>query len=174
MFLLAYFGDSQARKGKKNFLSSPFIYTLSISVYCTSWTFYGAVGSAARNGLEFLAVYLGPTLIFVGWWFILRKLVDKIPSVDIPDFHHPSCMRIDKFIVQPRHRSRFGNDSITRMKKVERKFAVVAQVAMKIAQSFNLVIGCLKVIKRAKWDDNKRKLHIKPKSSHIATEYLGM
>ena len=51
------------------------IYTLSISVYCTSWTFYGAVGSAARNGLEFVAIYLGPTLVFVGWWWLLRKLV---------------------------------------------------------------------------------------------------
>ncbi|MGN6488879.1 MAG: ATP-binding protein, partial [Devosia sp.] len=37
--------------------------------------FYGAVGSAARNGLEYLAIYLGPTLVFVGWWFILRRLV---------------------------------------------------------------------------------------------------
>src|SRR5690606_21446274 len=41
----------------------------------TSWTFYGAVGTAARDGLEFAAIYLGPTLVFVGWWFILRKLV---------------------------------------------------------------------------------------------------
>ena len=75
LFALAYFSDKWASKGKKTFLNSPFIYTLAISVYCTSWTFYGAVGSAARNGLEFLAIYLGPTLVFVGWWFILRKLV---------------------------------------------------------------------------------------------------
>ena len=44
-------------------------------MYCTSWTFYGAVGSAARNGLEFITIYLGPTLVFVGWWWLLRKLV---------------------------------------------------------------------------------------------------
>ncbi len=75
LFAIAYFGDRWASKGKKTFLNSPFIYTLAISVYCTSWTFYGAVGSAARNGFEFLAIYLGPTLVFVGWWFILRKLV---------------------------------------------------------------------------------------------------
>ena len=48
---------------------------MSISIYCTSWTFYGAVGSAARNGLEFATIYLGPTLVFVGWWLLLRKLV---------------------------------------------------------------------------------------------------
>lgn len=79
LFLLAFVGDNLARKSKgkfsEKFLSSPIIYTLSISVYCTSWTFYGAVGSAARSGLEFLAIYLGPTLVFVGWWFILRKIV---------------------------------------------------------------------------------------------------
>jgi len=75
LFILAYASDKRARLGPEGFLRSPFVYTLSISVYCTSWTFYGAVGSAARNGLEFLAIYLGPTLVFVGWWFLLRKLV---------------------------------------------------------------------------------------------------
>ncbi len=75
LFGLAYWSDLRARRGQGNLLRSPLVYTLAISVYCTSWTFYGAVGSAARNGLEFLAVYLGPTLVFVGWWFGLRKLV---------------------------------------------------------------------------------------------------
>lgn len=75
LFVLAYFSDKRARGGSAGFLRSPLVYTLSISVYCTSWTFYGAVGSAARNGLEFLTIYLGPTIVFVGWWFILRKLV---------------------------------------------------------------------------------------------------
>src|SRR5690606_38783908 len=36
---------------------------------------YGAVGTAARNGLEYLTIYLGPTVVFVGWWFIFRRLV---------------------------------------------------------------------------------------------------
>ncbi|WDR02064.1 histidine kinase dimerization/phospho-acceptor domain-containing protein [Devosia algicola] len=75
LFLIAYVGDRRARANPGGLLRSPLIYTLSISVYCTSWTFYGAVGSAARNGLEYLAIYLGPTLVFVGWWFVLRKLV---------------------------------------------------------------------------------------------------
>ncbi len=75
LFVLAYFGDRRARSNKKSFLHSPAVYTLSISVYCTSWTFYGAVGNAARSGLEFLTIYLGPTIVFVGWWFLLRRLV---------------------------------------------------------------------------------------------------
>ena len=75
LFLVAYLGDRHTRRSSGGFLRSPFVYTLSISVYCTSWTFYGAVGSAARNGLEFVTIYLGPTLVFVGWWFLLRRLV---------------------------------------------------------------------------------------------------
>lgn len=75
LFVLAFVSDKRARQGKDSILRSPLVYTLSISVYCTSWTFYGSVGSAARNNFEFLAIYLGPTLVFVGWWFILRKLV---------------------------------------------------------------------------------------------------
>ena len=75
LFAVAFLGDRQARRGQASLLQSPLIYTLSLSIYCTSWTFYGAVGSAARNGLEFVTIYLGPTLVFVGWWFLLRKLV---------------------------------------------------------------------------------------------------
>ena len=75
LFAVAFVGDRRARNGRLGWLQSPVVYTLSISVYCTSWTFYGAVGSAARNSLEFATIYLGPTLVFVGWWLFLRKLV---------------------------------------------------------------------------------------------------
>jgi Na+/proline symporter/signal transduction histidine kinase len=75
LFAVAFIGDRRARAGRLGWLQSPLVYTLSISVYCTSWTFYGAVGSAARNGLEFATIYIGPTLVFVGWWVLLRKLL---------------------------------------------------------------------------------------------------
>ena len=75
LFSIAFFVDRQSRRGRAQWLRSPVVFTLSLSVYCTSWTFYGAVGSAARNGLEFITIYLGPTLVFVGWWWLLRKLV---------------------------------------------------------------------------------------------------
>lgn len=74
LFAVAFAGDLRARKGRLGWLQSPVVYTLSISLYCTSWTFYGAVGSAARNGIEFATIYLGPTLVFVGWWLLLRKM----------------------------------------------------------------------------------------------------
>ncbi|HUJ87039.1 MAG TPA: sensor histidine kinase [Burkholderiales bacterium] len=75
LFAVAFVGDQRARAGRLGWLQSPVVYTLSISIYCTSWTFFGAVGSAARGGLEFATIYLGPTLVFVGWWLLLRKLV---------------------------------------------------------------------------------------------------
>ncbi|MEM8788986.1 MAG: ATP-binding protein [Pseudomonadota bacterium] len=75
LFLVAFWSERRAARGRRGWLSAPLIYTLSLSVYCTGWTFYGAVGSAARSGLEFATIYLGPSLVMFSWWFLLRKLV---------------------------------------------------------------------------------------------------
>ncbi|WP_054303260.1 sensor histidine kinase [Gemmobacter sp. LW-1] len=75
LFLVAFLAERRAERGRARWLRSPLVYTLSLSIYCTAWTFYGAVGYAARSGLEYLTIYLGPTLVFVGWWWVLRKLV---------------------------------------------------------------------------------------------------
>ena len=75
LFIVAFAAERRARAGQEGWLRSPVVYTLSLSIYCTAWTFYGAVGYAARSGLEFVTIYLGPTLVFIGWWWILRKLV---------------------------------------------------------------------------------------------------
>ena len=76
LFLVAFVADRSASRGHRGgWLRSPLVYTLSLSIYCTAWTFYGAVGYAARSGLEFITIYLGPTLVMIGWWWGLRKLV---------------------------------------------------------------------------------------------------
>ncbi|SMX49951.1 ATP-binding protein [Maliponia aquimaris] len=75
LFSVAFFAERAARGGRARWMRAPLVYTLSLSIYCTAWTFYGAVGSAARNGLEYLTIYLGPSLVMIGWWWILRKLV---------------------------------------------------------------------------------------------------
>ncbi|GAA3878115.1 sensor histidine kinase [Celeribacter arenosi] len=75
LFLVAFWAEKRAERGRLGWLRSPVIYTLSLSIYCTAWTFYGAVGYAARSGLEFVTIYLGPTLVVIGWWWVLRKLV---------------------------------------------------------------------------------------------------
>ena len=75
LFLVAYAAERQAALGKTTWVRSPLVYTLSLSIYCTAWTFYGAVGYAARSGLEFLTIYIGPTIVMLAWWGVLRKLV---------------------------------------------------------------------------------------------------
>lgn len=75
LFGVAFYADRRAQRGPSRWLRSPWTYTLSLSVYCTAWTFYGAVGNAARSGLEYLTIYMGPTLVFLAWWWLLRKLV---------------------------------------------------------------------------------------------------
>ncbi len=75
LFGVAFGADRAARRGRVRWLRSPVVYTLSLSIYCTAWTFYGAVGFAARSGLEFVTIYLGPTLVMIGWWWTLRRLV---------------------------------------------------------------------------------------------------
>jgi len=74
LFGIAYYGDKRADAGR-SIISNPYIYTLSIAVYCTAWTFYGSVGRAATTGAGFLPIYLGPTLMAALWWFVLRKII---------------------------------------------------------------------------------------------------
>jgi signal transduction histidine kinase/Na+/proline symporter len=74
LFGIAYYVDRKARAGR-NVIDSPVIYALSLAVYATSWTFYGSVGRAAAAGIGFLPIYLGPTLMALLWWFVLRKTV---------------------------------------------------------------------------------------------------
>ncbi|SNR59835.1 ATP-binding protein [Puniceibacterium sediminis] len=75
LFSVAFVAERSALRGQVRWLKAPLVYTLSLSIYCTAWTFYGAVGSAARSGFEYLTIYLGPSIVMVGWWWVLRKLV---------------------------------------------------------------------------------------------------
>ena len=74
LFAIAYYGDKRADQGR-SLIANPTIYALSIAVYCTSWTFYGSVGRAASTGVDFLPIYLGPTLTFILGWFVIRKII---------------------------------------------------------------------------------------------------
>src|SRR6188474_3323773 len=74
LFAIAYYGDKRADAGR-SIIANPYIYALSLAVYCTSWTFYGSVGRAATSGVGFLPIYLGPTLMALLWWSVLRKTV---------------------------------------------------------------------------------------------------
>ena len=74
LFAIAYWGDRRAAAGR-SIINNPYVYTLSLAVYCTAWTFYGSVGRAASSGVGFLPIYLGPTLLALLWITLLRKII---------------------------------------------------------------------------------------------------
>ncbi len=73
LFAIAWYGDRQPRWLHK---WRPWIYSLSIAVYCTSWTFFGTVGQASSSPWSFLPIYLAPMLVFtLGWRFLARLIL---------------------------------------------------------------------------------------------------
>lgn len=90
LFGIAWQGDRSADKqpGAQE-RRAPLLYALSLAVYCTSWTFYGAVGRAANGGFDFLSIYVGPILMIGLGWPILAKMVRVAKAentVSISDF----------------------------------------------------------------------------------------
>ena len=74
LFAIAYYADKRADAGRP-VIASPYIYSLSLGVYATAWTFYGSVGRAASDGIGFLPIYIGPTLMIALWWIMMRKML---------------------------------------------------------------------------------------------------
>ena len=74
LFAIAYYADGRADAGR-SIIASPYVYSLSLAVYATAWTFYGSVGRAASDGVGFLPIYIGPTLMIALWWVVLRKIL---------------------------------------------------------------------------------------------------
>lgn len=74
LFLIAYLGDSEKKRGGPNH-NSNLVYAFSLAVYCSSWTFYGAVGTASVDGLDYLAIYLGPCLVFLFGYRMMRRII---------------------------------------------------------------------------------------------------
>lgn len=73
LFYIAYRGDQEPAGQFSRY--QPLIFTFSLTVYCSSWTFFGAVGNAAQYGWGFFSIYLGPILVFVFFYPFLQKLI---------------------------------------------------------------------------------------------------
>src|SRR5260221_11966063 len=90
LFAIAWHSDRGAARptgGKRR--RTPLLYALSLGVYCSSWTFYGSVGSASASGFDFLPIYLGPILVIGLGWPLLAKMVlvgKEQNTVSIADF----------------------------------------------------------------------------------------
>ena len=83
LFFIAHWAE---KKESSRWTNNPYIYSLSLAVYCTAWTYYGSIGVAANSGLNYLPVYLGPIIIIPAWMIILKKIirisrVNKVSSI---------------------------------------------------------------------------------------------
>lgn len=131
LFAIAYFAEKLAGRGR-SLTNNPYIYTLSIAVYCTSWTFYGSVGKAAKSGLDFLPIYLGPTLVFVVWSVVMIKIIRicKVHRItSIADF------------ISSRYGKNFALGSLVTIIAVIGTTPYISLQLKSIATSFNLLVG---------------------------------
>jgi signal transduction histidine kinase/Na+/proline symporter len=83
LFLVAHLAE---KKKSKLWINNPYIYALSLAVYCTAWTYYGSIGVAATSGLNYLPIYIGPIMVIPAWIYINTRIVriarvNKISSV---------------------------------------------------------------------------------------------
>ncbi|MEL7160302.1 MAG: sodium:proline symporter, partial [Bacteroidota bacterium] len=72
LFALGVWAD---RNATSRWVRNPWVYTLSLAVYCSAWTYYGSVGIAATDGVGFLTTYLGPVIALPLWVVVLRRVV---------------------------------------------------------------------------------------------------
>ncbi len=62
LFLIAH--ATERRWLPSRLTRHPAVYVLSLGVYATTWSYYGSVGFAQSQGLNYLTIYLGVTLAF--------------------------------------------------------------------------------------------------------------
>ena len=83
LFYIAFLAE---KKRQSKWVNNPYVYTLSLAVYCSAWTYYGSIGIAANSGINFLPIYLGPVIAAPLWIIVLRKIIriskqQKISSI---------------------------------------------------------------------------------------------
>lgn len=75
LFACAFFGEKHASSLSTR--GRMFLFSLTLGVYCSSWTFYGATGAAVREGVIYLPIYLGP-LLFVGLGYDIWRRLGRV------------------------------------------------------------------------------------------------
>jgi Na+/proline symporter/CheY-like chemotaxis protein len=82
LFAVASYGDRMRTLARQPSNLS-LIYPLSLAVYCTSWTFFGSVGLASKQGYDFLTIYIGPMLMMALGYPLILKVVRLAKSQNI-------------------------------------------------------------------------------------------
>lgn len=72
LFYVAFLAE---KNRQSKWINNPYVYTLSLAVYCSAWTYYGSIGIAANSGINFLPIYLGPVIASPLWIIVLRKII---------------------------------------------------------------------------------------------------
>ncbi|MFD2890650.1 ATP-binding protein [Flavobacterium chuncheonense] len=86
LFFIAHWAE---KKENLKWTNNAYVYAFSLAVYCTAWTYYGSIGVAAKSGLNYLPIYIGPVIIIPAWIIILRKIIriSKVNTISsIADF----------------------------------------------------------------------------------------
>ncbi|MDY6820159.1 MAG: SpoIIE family protein phosphatase [Deferribacterota bacterium] len=95
IILIAYYSEKLFKKNKYIF-NNPYVYALTIAVYCSTWTFYGSIDTAATTGLNYLTIFIGTTLLIFTWWFLLRKIIRISEAHNIISIAGFLCFRYGK------------------------------------------------------------------------------
>ena len=124
----------EARAGDRAQAASPrfrhLAYTLGLGVYCSSWTFYGAVGSIVREGWNYLPIYLAPCVLLIAAPGFLNRLADAVDE--------EKAATISDFIA-----ARFGHDTgMARLVTLTALSAIVPYVALQL-RSIGIAIALL-------------------------------
>jgi PAS domain S-box-containing protein len=82
LFAVAFYGERRSVYPGVAKLR-PWIYSLALGVYCSTWTFFGAVGTAVRDGWTYVPIYLGPALVFLFAAPFLERLVAVVRAHNI-------------------------------------------------------------------------------------------
>ena len=83
LFLIANWAE---KRGNSKWVNNPYVYSFSLAIYCTAWTYYGSIGVAADSGLSYIPIYLGPIIIIPTWIILMKKIirisrVNKVSSI---------------------------------------------------------------------------------------------
>lgn len=142
--LLAWSAESVRKKGK-SWINNGYVYALSMAVYCTAWTYYGSVGRAATSGLDFLTIYIGPTILCALFWPVLLKIIRICRTQGITSIADLVSTRYGK------------NFSLAVLVTIFCVMGVIPYIALQlkaIATSFDLLAGTTGNTNQSIWKDS--------------------
>ena len=98
LFAVAALVERRAGEAERRPWLRQLAYTLALGVYCSSWTFYGAVGSIVRDGWYYLPIYLAPICLLLFAPRFLKRLAQAVAE--------EQATTVSDFIA-----ARFGHDN---------------------------------------------------------------